>query len=392
MPKYIIIGLLLMLSSHFTQGLELSENAEIRVITIGPTQTELYSAFGHSGFRVLDSANSIDIFFNYGVFDFNQPNFYLNFTRGKLLYRLGLADYNRVRDYYIQNNRSVTEQILNLSIAEKKLVFDFLMENNKPENQEYYYNYIYDNCATKMRDVLQESLDREILFDFSYVKEALSYRDLMDLYLVYQPWGDLGIDLCLGAEIDNIADGNGYLYLPDYIEVAFAKAKISADGIEKPLVAKTERTFVSSPENLENGFWTPNTVFVIVFFIIGLIIHRSLKYKASNRWLDVILFGVTGIVGTLLTILWFATDHLSAYNLNILWAMPFNLLGLFFLLKRRKQNLTKQYFLAYGILQIAIILFSGLLPQTLHLAFVPLVLGLSMRSFYLYFELKRNEI
>jgi hypothetical protein len=392
MLRYITIGLILVLNVCATKAIELSENAEIRVVTIGPTQTELYSAFGHSGFRVLDSANRIDIFFNYGVFDFNQPNFYLNFTRGKLLYRLGLSDYSRVKDYYILNNRSVTEQVLNLSLEERESVFDFLMENNKPENQEYYYNYIYDNCATKMRDVLQQSLKSELVFDFGYVKEALSYRDLMDLYLKYQPWGDLGIDLCLGAEIDNIADGNGYLYLPDYIELAFAKAKLSANGIEKPLVANTERTYVSSPENLENDFLTPTTVFVIVFFVIGLIIHRSLKYNAANRWLDIILYGITGIVGTLLTILWFATDHLSAYNLNIIWAMPFNILGLFYLLKKKKTNFTKQYFLAYGIIQIALILFSGLLPQTLHLAFVPLVLGLAMRSFYLYFELKNKSI
>lgn len=386
----IIIVFLFFLTSLQSYGLELSEKAQIRVITMGPTQTELYSAFGHSGFRVLDSANRIDAFFNYGVFDFNQPNFYLNFTRGKLLYRLGVSDYGRVKNYYIRENRSITEQVLNLSQEEKQTVFDFLIENNKPENREYYYNYIYDNCATKMRDVLRTSLSGEIIFDYGYVKEDLSYRDLMDLYLTYQPWGDLGIDICLGSQIDVISDGEGYMYLPDYIEIAFKSAKISNNGVIKPLVAETEKTFIATPQSYQNGFFTPLVVFIVIFFIIGLVTHRSLKHNVSNGWLDIILLTVTGVVGLLLSLLWFATDHLSAYNWNILWAMPLNLVGLYFLLKKEKSAFTKYYFLTYGFVQLFLIAFRELLPQSLHIALVPLVLGLALRSFYLYFDLKKE--
>jgi len=378
-------------SSFQSLALKLSEKAEIRVVILGSTQTELYSAFGHSGFRVLDSAHSIDAFFNYGIFDFNQPNFYLNFSLGKPLYRLGVVDYERVKAYYIRNNRSITEQVLNLSEEEKQAVFDFLIENNKPENQEYYYNYIYDNCATKIRDVLREAMDSEIIFDYSYIKEGLSYRDLMDLYLKYQPWGDLGIDLCLSSEIDILADGNGYMYLPDYIGIAFDLAKISNNGIEKPLVSSKEIVFVSAPENHVNSWLSPLLVFVAIFFFIGFITHRGLKYSVSHRWLDVILFMITGFVGIALLFLWLATEHLSAYNWNILWSMPLNLLVIYFLLKNKHINFLKYYFLIYGIIQLCLIAFRDFLPQSLHIAFVPLVLGLAIRSFYLFYELKGKE-
>ncbi len=126
--------------------------------------------------------------------------------------------------------------------------------------------------------------------------------------------------------------------------------------------------------------------------MIGLITHRGLKHNASYRWLDVVLFGVTGIIGLLLTLLWFGTDHLSAYNWNILWAMPLNLVVLYFLIKKRKLTLVRKYFLAYSVLLVCLIVFRELLPQSLHIALVPLVLGMAIRSIYLYFDLKKIEV
>ena len=93
-----------------------AQNLKVSVITIGPSQEELYSAFGHSGIRVIDDSLGIDYFYNYGVFDFDQPNFYLNFLKGKLLYMVVKYDYSSVKEYYISNNRDIKEQILSLII------------------------------------------------------------------------------------------------------------------------------------------------------------------------------------------------------------------------------------------------------------------------------------
>lgn len=105
---------------------KLSENAEIYVLTLGPYQGELYSAFGHSAIRVVDTTEGLDDIYNWGVFDFDQPNFYLNFARGYLYYKLGVHDYERFRDYYIYHNRFIHAQKLNLNKAQKQKLFDYL--------------------------------------------------------------------------------------------------------------------------------------------------------------------------------------------------------------------------------------------------------------------------
>ncbi|MFM8347792.1 MAG: DUF4105 domain-containing protein, partial [Bacteroidota bacterium] len=111
------------------QHLRLSSQARISLITCGPWQGELYSAFGHSAIRVYDPILQIDLAFNYGTFDFNQPNFYLNFARGRNLYRLSVQDYPMFRDFYVSYNRYIHEQVLNLDAGRKNRLFAFLQNN-----------------------------------------------------------------------------------------------------------------------------------------------------------------------------------------------------------------------------------------------------------------------
>jgi len=370
---------------------KLSEQSEIAVVTIGPNPVQIYTAFGHSGFRVYDPKLGIDWFYNYGVFDFNQPNFELNFARGKNLYKLGIEEYKNVKKRYTSWNQSITEQYLSFDLEQKQALFNFLQNNAKPENASYYYKYISDNCATRMRDVVNNVLEGKVQYDYSYATEALTYRQLMDLYLENQQWGDLGIDICLGSQIDIKADANGYMFLPDFVLKAFDKATIIEGGNSRPLVKKTEEVFHG---NGIDGFrmpFSPFTLFVVVFFVIGFLTHRSIKYGVRNKWLDVLLYGVTGIVGLLLLILWFGTDHLSAYNFNLIWAMPLNLVALVFMFKENRAPAWKFYYLSYGMTLMLNIVFRELLPQQLHMALVPLVLGLAIRSFYLYFDMRRKE-
>ena len=211
---------------------KLSDRSEIAIVTIGPYQGEVWSAFGHSGIRVYDPVKNIDWFYNYGLYDFDQENFFLNFAMGLLKYKVGVSYYDRIVQYYQRQNRFVKEQYLNLTQEEKQQLFDFLQWNAKPENAEYLYNYVYDNCATKIRDVVEEQFPGRVTFDLEYKKEEKTIRNLMDDYLDYQPWGDLGIDLGLGQQIDQEAPAYDYMFLPDYIHLAFEKAVIENDSTE----------------------------------------------------------------------------------------------------------------------------------------------------------------
>ncbi|HYC86358.1 MAG TPA: DUF4105 domain-containing protein, partial [Chryseosolibacter sp.] len=208
--------ILISLIPFLSQGQTLSERARVSVITCGPGQRVLYTAFGHSAFRIEDPVNGIDQVYNYGVFDFRRKNFYLNFARGQNYYKLAAYPYPNFEYEYIYFNRFIHQQVLNLDQGQKQAFFDFLEENAKPENATYLYDYFYDNCATRIRDVTQKVLGDSVRFDGSYIQTDYTIRELTDLYLDYQPWGDLGIDICLGLPMDKRAAPHEYMFLPDY--------------------------------------------------------------------------------------------------------------------------------------------------------------------------------
>ena len=369
---------------------QLSENAEICLMTMSPGQSELYTAFGHSALRVVDSTQGIDVVFNYGIFSFNQPNFYLNFTKGKLYYELGLRSYRRTLSVYKRDNRTITEQYLNLTPDEKQQMFNLLMINAEPENKNYYYNYCFDNCSTRIRDILRQVLGDHLSYDYSFAKDSLSYRGLMDLYLGQQPWGDLGIDYCLGSQIDKTADGEGYMYLPEFLLEAFDGGTISQEDTIRSLIKETRIVNKAVPIPDASSLIKPVHAFVLVFFFVGLLIHRGLKYGASPRWVDVILFGGTGLLGLFLIFLWFGTDHLSKNNSNLIWCTPMSLIALILLLSKKYQTILMYYFYAFGGILILQIIFREMMTQTLHYAFIPFVLALALRAFYLGYEIKRD--
>lgn len=385
---FILVFVLFFTTKSWAQT-QLSDKAEVILMTMSPGQEELYSAFGHSALRIKDEPNRIDIVFNYGIFDFDQPNFYLNFAKGKLLYKLGTGPYSAYLRYYMSINRTIIEQSFNLTASQKQQIFDRLVENAKPENADYYYNYCYNNCATKIRDVINETLGGQLKYNYGYARDSLSYRGLMDRYLDQQPWGDLGIDFCLGPEIDRLADGSAYMYMPEYLKIAFDGAVITTDSTRVPLVKEKKTVNVAADQESMASAIRPFHVFVLLFFVVGIITHRSLKYKMNYRFIDVILYGVTGVLSLSLLLLWFGTDHLSQNNYNLIWCNPLNLIAIILLTRKQPAKWLRFYFITYGIVLVFQIAMSAGLPQQLHEAFVPLLLALAIRSFYLGYWLKQ---
>jgi len=380
--KKLLFLFLCITSFSYAQAIQLSEQATISVITFGPWQGELYSAFGHSAFRVYDPEQNIDEAYNYGVFNFNQPNFYLNFARGYMYYQLGVFDYPRFRDVYIYYNRYIHEQVLNLTPAQKQKIYDFLQWNALPENEQYRYDYFFDNCATKMPGIINRTLGDSITFDGSYIKTSYSIRELTDLYLAQQPWGDLGIDICLGSEIDRKATPYEYMFLPDYVESGFDHATIKHNGVPMPLVKEKKIVYESRPEDKMKGLPHPLYIFgalAVVAIIFSVIDWRR---KKLATWFDAILFSVTGLIGLLLLFLWVATDHKSSYNFNLLWALPTNLVAAIALI--RKPNWLTKYFLIAGIIAIVTLLAWPLLPQKLNIALIPIVIAIVCRALIRY--------
>ncbi|UII33475.1 DUF4105 domain-containing protein [Fulvivirga ulvae] len=375
-----------------SQNLKLSEKADIHILTCGPYQGELYSAFGHSAIRVKDPRKGYDILYNYGVFDFDQPNFYLNFARGHLNYKLGVTEYRNFRDYYIYYNRYIHEQVLNLSHQQKQELFDFLQWNALPENQYYLYDYFYDNCATRVRDALVMAFGDSVQFDGSYINTNYTIRGLTDLYLKQQPWGDLGIDICLGLPMDKVAAPYEYMFLPDYIEKGFNQATIVRAGKRVPLVKKTIVTYDSTLEEDQASVVTPFTLFIILLVIGSMVTYFGFRKGKLYAGFDAILFSVTGLIGWLLLLLWLATDHRAAAgNLNLLWAIPLHFPVALLLIIRKRPLFLKRYFNVIWILSILLLISWAFLPQQLHYALIPFVMLISLRAYYIQRYLSRNE-
>jgi hypothetical protein len=299
------------------------------------------------------------------------------------MYMLGVMRYPDFEYSYMSDNRYIHEQVLNLRPAEKQKLFEFLQWNARPENREYLYDYFYDNCATKIPEVMLKVFGDSVVFDGSYIDTEYSFRDLTDIYLEQQPWGDLGIDIGLGLPTDKIATPYEYMFLPDYVESGFAHASIVRNGEREPLVEKTNIIYESYPEEDASSLITPTIVFTSFLIVSLLVTYWDLKRKKISIYFDRVLFSILGILGICLLLLWTATSHqAAAKNFNLLWALPTHLIAVIAL--GRQSRWLQKYFLIVTVITILLLLTWPVLPQELNYSLIPLVIAIGVRAFTQY--------
>lgn len=374
--KYAIVLLLILLNSFTSLRAQLSSNAKVSILTCAPGD-ELYSIFGHSAIRINDPANNIDYVFNYGIFDFNTHNFYLKFLRGQLNYMVAGTTYNSFLYEYISDKRSVWEQVLKINETEKNELFKALMVNAQPENRYYHYHFFFDNCATRIRDMAVNNVLGGVRFN-SFPKEPegkMSYRQAIGRYLIKKPWTKLGLDLILGEPTDDYVDGESIQFLPDYLMMQFRNSTRITDG--SGVVASTKALIEfkeqESPDPIKPSLWFWFGA-VVVFFITWI----GIKKRKSTRWLDVLLFSTTSVIGLLITFLWFFTEHtVTGPNWHILWANPLHLIIVFGGKRAIKSLLPVYFMLLAGIL--VTMLFFYLFQQYIPMSLLPVWLIIGMR-------------
>ncbi len=380
--------LLLFISlSQYSFSQRLSENSEISLITLGPA-AELWSFAGHSVLRVRDPQNAIDVNFNYGMFDFRTDNFYLKFLRGTLPYQIGAFNYRDEFPYWQADNRSITEQVLNLTLAERQKIYDLLVENYQPQNRKYLYKFFYDNCSTRIRDVLQNACGDSLQFSKS-LNADLSFRDWINIYSdkSKNDWSKFGMDLLIGVPADETTNAYRAMYIPDNMMFAFDSAQIYHDSKWQSLIkSKTE---IYKPEDWSKAiFITPIQFFTLLFVVFLLI--SWFEYK-KNRWFigfDKLLFGLTGLFGWILIFLWFFTDHgVTQNNFNLVWCLPLFFPIIFWLKNKKIKNGLIRLFFLQMILIAALLIFWKFIPQKLPLALIPLTGIILMRCFIVWKKL-----
>jgi hypothetical protein len=369
------------LLSVSSQDFQLTPEAKISVLTIGPGES-LNDAFGHNAFRIEDRGRGIDAVYGYGAYDFDAPNFYLKFTQGKLNYLISRNKFSDFHSHYVRYNRTIKEQVLNLSSEEKQRLFDYLETNYKPENRRYLYDFFYDNCATRIRDVAQTATKSNITYTSPESFKPVTFRDLIHEHVGLNSWGSFGIDIALGSVIDKEATAYEHMFLPKYIHAFFDSAKINSS---KKLVSSSSTLFQKKDIVSSSNFgFSPLMITGILSFMILFITYKDYKKNTRNEWLDIILFGTTGIIGVLLLLLWFATDHsATAQNYNVLWAVPLNIIVIGQLFKKTVKNWFKSYLKFLIIMLCLMTLHWTIGVQIFTVGLIPLLIALMLRYIYL---------
>lgn len=336
-----------------------SEQIEISLLTCS-SGSESFTTWGHSALRIVDNKNKIDVVYNFGLFDFNTPNFYSKFIKGKLKYKLGVHSTTRFFKSYLSDNRQIIEQKLDLSDEDEIKIIQRLEYLYKPENRYYYYDFLRKNCTTELRDLIFENIET----DFQNKNTNKTYRDQLNEFMINKPWLKLGINLIFGASVDKEVTAFQSMFLPDYLCSELSNVNVNG----KELVYSQQIFNEVEDENRSYPFLlNPILIFSVLLLIVLLI-------KSSKIQLPI--FILTGLLGLLIISVWLITEHSELKgNFNILWCNPLYLMFLF-PLKKNKIKLYLSIALQIMILGIGIVWISNM--QSFEIAFIPVVLILSI--------------
>jgi hypothetical protein len=330
-------------------------------------------------------STGMDIIFNYGTFDFNDPDFYAKFVRGKLNYFVSVEYFTDFFTAYQYEQRGIAEQTLQLTCAQKQQLFEALKTNAKEENKFYKYDFLYDNCSSRLRDMIAKYAIPGITYKNILPHSGATARNLIHSYLNagHQPWSKLGIDILLGAKLDAPLTNQQAMFLPDYLLKGFD----SANSNNQPVI-NNKKLLLPATTTAEKTSNQAPFIYLGILFLIIAIASFIPAFQKPLQVFDTILFTITGLLGVLLLFMWWGTDHVvCSNNLNLLWALPTHLLLVLYL--HSKKQWVNYYWLAVVIINGFLLMLWNWLPQQLNTALIPVVALLLLRSLM---HFKKNRI
>ena len=377
--------LLILIRPAYAQRI-IGDSLDISLLTCSPGN-ELYSAFGHSAIRVQDRLNEVDVVFNYGTFDFEQEGFYINFVRGKLMYFLDLDAYTSFYNQYLAEGREIRELGLLLTATEKENILKFLLWNSRRENKFYAYDFFWDNCSTRVRDVFSNELKNKLKWHTEGWDSSHTLRENLKPYVQHLPWVSFGFDLILGLPCEQLASPMDQTFLPDRLEKLVRTASIEEAGLKTSWVT---RDIILLKKNIvpeTTSIFSPLFTTTALLFFLSLLTLLEWQRKITFALLSHGIIGISGVLGVFFVLMGF-TDHFSTpYNLNILWLLPSNLMFVFL---PNHLKWKKHYLLGCILLTSAILISFPVFPQQMNLAFIPLMLMLINRYVMTYKNLSRE--
>lgn len=359
---------LLLLFGFFTSSKSIAQDSskatlQISILTCAPGE-DVYTAWGHTAIRIIDSSKQTDIVYNFGTFDFNTPNFLVEFVKGNLNYFLSADDFQNFIYEYQYYGRSIKEQVLILSDAEKINWQNSLQKNLEGNNRYYLYNFITDNCTTRVKDGFYQFASSQVppsnIKSFrTHVVEAPYQQGI--------PWIGLGIDILLGAVSDQAPSPLQAGFLPDLFFEQLA----------------AQPSHIATTQNYDFTKTTPIKPTYPIFYIVGLMLVYAFVAKWNARWavltakfLDIILLFIFGLGGLLLVYMSLFSLHTACHNnFNIAWIHPLYFIALvcYFMKPIWAGYLGRIFFIA----SIGLIVVSYWVPQSFSIS-VYLLMGLSL--------------
>ena len=290
----------------------LSDSAQILLLTCTPG-TEVWSKYGHTGIRVIDQSQKLDIVFNYGIFDLTADDFYIKFVHGETYYQLGIEPYRYFDMFYRRIGRTTYWQELNLTTQQKQCIYDALMVNYLPKNRYYLYNFVFDNCATRPYHLIKQALQDSIISEYQgYINH--DFRSTISHYTGPNSWVDFGINLVFGKDADQLMNNEQRLFLPEELMNYFAQAHLS-DGT--PLVIRQEiGPFAPVTVPWYANCWFGMTIFALLMLVISLYDRRKQRLTLA---VDIILFIIYLLLISLVIFLTFFSCHpLVGFNWRLI--------------------------------------------------------------------------
>ncbi|MFA7066489.1 MAG: DUF4105 domain-containing protein [Dysgonamonadaceae bacterium] len=397
MKKSIVTAFLLTIISFFSLSAqtELSDNAKISLMTAYPWTGAIYSLYGHTVLTVADDSTGVDAVFNYGYFDSSQPDFLYRFLRGETDYVLGVTSFN---DFLLENKMKgveVVTQELILTKGQKQQLWEDLYINALPENRRYRYNYFYDNCATRPRDIVEKVVNKPVIYPATNSNQT--FRDLIHECVGEFSWMEFGIDLLIGSDADNFITDREKMFLPVYLMHAFADAKVHFnDTISSPLVKSTEILLKSDNQNTVRHEWSiikpvPIAFALLILTLVISFFQARFHHDKTARIYDTVLFFVAGAGGVIAAFLVFFSEHpATSPNWNLVWLHPIHLfIAILFWLNPFKKVVYWYHFINFALLSL-FLLGWYFIPQQLPLATIPFAMSLWIRSGTVYL-IQRKE-
>ena len=315
--------ILLLTLACFSSQAQLTEQSEAWLITCTPG-VPAWAHYGHTAIRIKDASQNIDVFYNYGLFDFNQPDFYIKFIKGQTDYMLGREDSAWFYYDYREIDRHVYEQKLNLTLDQRNRLLILLETNLLPENRTYRYNFVFNNCATKPYDLIRQVVGS----DFSaplYAQREDTFRDRIYYYSGRNTWAGWGINLLFGRDADQTMTPEQRLFLPEELMDFMQEASFTYNGKTQKIVLQSH----TQPFVPRNNGWllSPSFAILLLSILIGAITAFDLSKHKISWWLDAILFLAYGLLGCLMAFLALFSEHpFVSSNFNLLFFNPFMLI------------------------------------------------------------------